>query len=100
MQASSSSSAADSHAGHAFLHDFCMAIPYGALALVAAAVLLSIGAKQAATSLAVGGVVVGGASVLSLKNWKVQASCTPMTLVSGGEHATAWHQGATRGVSM
>ena len=34
----------DSHTGHAVLHDFCMMIPYGALALIVSIALWASGA--------------------------------------------------------
>lgn len=62
-----------------------MAIPYGAVALIAAALLAVMGAKQAAVPVAVGGFVVAGSAGLSLKNWRGSQPATPFTLVSAGE---------------
>lgn len=36
----------DSHAGHAVLHDFCMMIPFGALAVMASIALWASGAAS------------------------------------------------------
>ena len=62
-----------------------MAIPYGAVALIAAALLAVMGAKQAAVPVAVGGFVVAGSAGLSLQNWRGSQPATPFTIVSAGE---------------
>lgn len=85
LQASSSASDQDSHAGHAFLHDFCMSLPYGALAIIAAIVLVALGARQAAAHVGVGGLIVTGSAVLSLKAWRSDKPTAALTMLSGGE---------------
>ncbi len=86
MQASSPSSLSDNdgHAGHAFLHDFCMSLPYSGLAAAAAVALAVMGATQAAVQVAMGTAIVAVTAVLSLKQWKVDKSSAPLTLITGG----------------
>lgn len=88
LQASSSSSVPSdsSHAGHAFLHDFCMSLPYAAISMIAATALSCLGAKQAAVPLFIGGATVAIASILSLKKWKADKSSSVLTLLIGGGH--------------
>ncbi len=62
-----------------------MSLPFSVVAIVSAAVLAFLGHQQAAIPLLLGGVVVGGASVQSLKLWRSDAPTTPFTFVSGGE---------------
>jgi len=57
----------------AALHDFCMGLPYGFVALLAGgalAVLLGAPGRQAGTALALGGAAALAASVGSLRLWK------------------------------
>eukprot|EP00195_Chlamydomonas_chlamydogama_P016424 CAMPEP_0202902088 /NCGR_PEP_ID=MMETSP1392-20130828/16273_1 /ASSEMBLY_ACC=CAM_ASM_000868 /TAXON_ID=225041 /ORGANISM="Chlamydomonas chlamydogama, Strain SAG 11-48b" /LENGTH=112 /DNA_ID=CAMNT_0049588791 /DNA_START=302 /DNA_END=640 /DNA_ORIENTATION=+ len=61
-----------------------MSIPYGAIALVAGAVLFFMGLKDVAPAVAACGLVTSGSSVLSLKQWRQGASSTLYTLVSAG----------------
>ena len=82
--ASSSSGAASSHSGKAFLHDFCMSIPYATLALVAGLVFTCLGRREAAVHMAGAGAVVCLASILSLKEWRSGNSSMPFTLMSAG----------------
>jgi hypothetical protein len=72
------------HAGHAFLHDFCMTIPFGAIALVSAGALTALGAAQTAVPVALCGLAVVIASVLSLKSWRINEQSFPYTLISAG----------------
>lgn len=74
----------DPHAGHAFLHDFCMSIPYGALTLVGGGVSAAMGAQQLGLQLAGAGAAVCAASVLSLRAWRSGGQSTPYTFVSAG----------------
>ena len=93
MQASSASTPAtsddDGHAGHAFLHDFCMSLPYSGLAAAAAVALAVMGATQAAIQVAIGTAIVAVTAVLSLKQWKVDKSSAPLTLITGGNGGMA-----------
>mmetsp|Transcript_23263 Transcript_23263/g.59427 ORF Transcript_23263/g.59427 Transcript_23263/m.59427 type:complete len:203 (+) Transcript_23263:921-1529(+) len=83
---SSSGQVDDSHAGRAFLHDFCMTIPYSAVALAGAAVMWFLGgAIQAlAPTTAAVGVATIVTSILSLKNWKQGKEATPFTFLAAG----------------
>jgi hypothetical protein len=76
--------AQDSHAGHAFLHDFCMTIPYGALVAAGGLVSLFFGASSLGMQVAGAGAVVCASSVCSLKSWKAGGSSTLFTLASAG----------------
>jgi hypothetical protein len=78
--------AGSSGGGHAVLHDFCMAIPYGTLALVGGLVALVSGGGLLAGGVAAGGALVCAMAALSLKAWKARTACTPYTLVSAGTH--------------
>jgi len=69
--------------GHAVLHDFCMAIPYGAVTLLAGLVLLGLGASTAVPQCIGGGSLVLLSSFLSFKAWKKQDDSTLFTLASG-----------------
>lgn len=75
----------DGHAGHAMLHDFCMTIPYGGIALVSGLVAFVFKATTAGMQLSGAGAVISLCSVLSLKTWKTGGSSTPYTLLSGGK---------------
>ncbi|KAJ9513582.1 hypothetical protein QJQ45_006111 [Haematococcus lacustris] len=110
--------ASNSHAGHAFLHDFCMTIPYGVVALLASVVALFLGTamKPLALPLAGAGVVALACSSFSLKTWKQGQSTAPFTMLSaGGAGAAAyaswtvlqtqvgfglWFSGALAGLSV
>lgn len=74
----------NSHAGHAKLHDFCMTIPYGAIALFSGLVALVFKAPAVGVQLAGAGGVVSICSVLSLKSWKAGGGSTLYTLTSAG----------------
>ncbi len=71
-----------------------MTLPYGALAVVAAAALAMLGAREAAVKVAVGGVVVAAAAVLSLKQWRNDNKSTPVTLLSAGNMPSAHPYGS------
>lgn len=75
----------NSHAGHAVLHDFCMTIPYGGIAMLSGLVAFVFKASSVGTQLAGAGAVVSLASVLSLRSWRSGGATAPYTLVSGGE---------------
>lgn len=81
---SDSGSSGDSHKGHAFLHDFCMSIPYGAIAVFAGVALYVLGLTDLAGVAVVSGGTCAMASVLSLKEWKAGGSSTTYTLTSAG----------------
>jgi hypothetical protein len=88
MQGSSSS---NSHAGHAFLHDFCMTIPYGGIAALSGLLAFAFKAPAVGLQLAAVAAVVALCSILSLKSWKAGGSSTAYTLVSAGEISLATH---------
>lgn len=87
-------SRSDSHAGHAFLHDFCMTIPFGAIAAAVGGVSLFLGMAAFGAKVASAGAAVLLASVLSLKTWKAGAGTTPYTLASAGVCGTSLQRGA------
>jgi hypothetical protein len=86
-QAASSGGSA-SHAGRALLHDFCMTIPYSAIALVSAVIAVVLKAPSAGMQLAGAGAAVALCSVLSLRAWRRGGSAVPFTLASTG--ASGW----------
>ncbi|KAF5827634.1 hypothetical protein DUNSADRAFT_328 [Dunaliella salina] len=91
----------DSHAGHAILHDFCMMIPYGMLALLASLVMFFAPAplRTLALPLAGAGGTALGTSVLSLQRWRQGLQSAPLTLAtaacSGGFAFYGWQQTRT-----
>ena len=72
------------HAGHAFLHDFCMTIPYGAAATAAGGISYVLGAGLIGMTAAAAGVMVCLASYLSLQAWRQGEKSTTYTLISAG----------------
>ncbi|GAX75915.1 hypothetical protein CEUSTIGMA_g3358.t1 [Chlamydomonas eustigma] len=79
-----SESPKDDHAGHAFLHDFCMSIPYSGITLLGAAVIFILQAQMISVPLVLGGLIVAVASILSLGEWRKGNSSTLQTFVAGG----------------
>lgn len=77
----------DPHAGHAKLHDFCMTIPYGGIALLSGLVALVFKAQGVGLQLLGAGAVISLCSVLSVKSWKAGGGSVPFTLVSAGAAA-------------
>lgn len=77
----------NSHAGHAVLHDFCMSLPYAALAAVSAVLAVAFKASTVGLQLGAVAAVVAACSVMSLKAWKRGGSSTPYTLVSAGRQS-------------
>eukprot|EP00882_Tetradesmus_deserticola_P008934 GHRQ01009424.1.p1 GENE.GHRQ01009424.1~~GHRQ01009424.1.p1 ORF type:complete len:179 (+),score=16.12 GHRQ01009424.1:127-663(+) len=77
-------SQADPHAGHAKLHDFCMTIPYGGVALLSGVLALVFKAPAVGLHLVGAGMVISLCSVLSIKAWKASSSSTPYTFVCAG----------------
>ena len=76
--APAAAAAASSHASgrHAFLHDFCMCIPYGALLLAGGLVAKLFGWGQPAVVMAViGALQVPQAGSLCLKGWEEWVCC-------------------------
>mmetsp|Transcript_20396 Transcript_20396/g.36617 ORF Transcript_20396/g.36617 Transcript_20396/m.36617 type:complete len:205 (-) Transcript_20396:523-1137(-) len=69
---------------HAFLHDFCITIPYGAFVLVNAIIFYLAGLVDLAAVSAVSSATIAMASVLSLKTWRRDESSTMYTLVAAG----------------
>lgn len=85
------SSAGDSHAGYAGLHDFCMTIPYGTVSFCGGIVAYFLGATDIGAKVAAAGLVVCITSFLSLKTWKAGNSSLLFTATSGGvAGATSW----------
>lgn len=87
------SSSSSSHAGHAFLHDFCMTIPYGAMAALSGVLAFAFKAPAVGLQLAAVAAVVALCSVLSLKSWKAGGSSAGYTLVSAGGWARPGQMG-------
>lgn len=69
---------------HAILHDFCMAIPYGAVVLAAGLVSLLFGSGTKGLSFALGGASILAAAFFSLLQWRQQRPSTVFTLASAG----------------
>lgn len=91
---SSSSSPPSDHEGHAFLHDFCMTIPFSVIGMVASAALAILGSSvslisQSIPLLAAASVILGLTAVLSLSLWRkgqIGTTVTSLvTLVSGAQ---------------
>ncbi|GFR51761.1 hypothetical protein Agub_g14213 [Astrephomene gubernaculifera] len=72
---------------HAVLHDFCMCIPYGALAVVAGVALFFLKFTNIAGTAIVAGATSLAASYLSLQEWKNGGSSTTYTLTSAASAA-------------
>eukprot|EP00200_Dunaliella_tertiolecta_P002886 CAMPEP_0202349894 /NCGR_PEP_ID=MMETSP1126-20121109/7189_1 /ASSEMBLY_ACC=CAM_ASM_000457 /TAXON_ID=3047 /ORGANISM="Dunaliella tertiolecta, Strain CCMP1320" /LENGTH=230 /DNA_ID=CAMNT_0048941767 /DNA_START=100 /DNA_END=791 /DNA_ORIENTATION=+ len=91
----------DDHAGHAILHDFCMMIPYGTLAILASLVMFFAAAplRMLALPLAAAGSTALATSVLSLQRWRQGLQSAPLTLAtaasSGGIAFYGWQQTRT-----
>ena len=70
--------------GHAFLHDFCVAIPYGCVMGALAAVAYFQHAGSIATTLLAAAVSALSLTYLSLQNWRAKKPCRPYTLLTAG----------------
>lgn len=81
---SSSEAGQDSHKGHAFLHDFCMTIPFGIACVVAGVAIVALGAQTIGMQLLSAGAATAMCSILSLQAWKKGGSSTLYTAVSAG----------------
>ena len=79
--------AAHSSGRHAFLHDFCMAIPYGALLLAGGLAAKLAGWGQPAAVMAVVGALQVVLANLSLKAWRAGKSAAATTLTEAGKPA-------------
>ncbi|MEW5318252.1 MAG: hypothetical protein WDW38_009487 [Sanguina aurantia] len=79
---SSSDAKQDSHKGHAFLHDFCMTIPFGAATVIVGIAVAVLGAQTIGMQLLSAGAATAMCSVLSLQAWKKGGSSTLYTTVS------------------
>lgn len=77
--------AAHSNGRHAFLHDFCMAIPYGALLLAGGLAAKLAGWGQPAAVMAVVGALQVLLANLSLKAWRSGKSAVATTLTEAGK---------------
>ena len=75
--------------GHAFLHDFCVTIPYGCAVGVLAVVAYLQQAGSIATTLLAASVSALSLTYLSLQNWRARKPCKPYTLLTAGEAAPA-----------
>lgn len=82
---SSSEAQQDSHKGHAFLHDFCMTIPFGIACVVAGVAIVALGSQTIGMQLLSAGAATAMCSILSLQAWKKGGSSTLYTAVSAGE---------------
>ncbi|KAL4422629.1 hypothetical protein ABPG75_008826 [Micractinium tetrahymenae] len=69
---------------HAFLHDFCMCLPYGALVAVGGLLARLFGWGQPAVVMMVVGALQLALSSLSLKVWRQNKSAAPFTLLEAG----------------
>lgn len=74
---------------YAALHDFCMAIPYAAIAVVGGLASLAVGSGPVGLVVFTGGVIISFAAMRSLKSWKKLQSSTIYTAISAGEWHTA-----------
>ena len=70
--------------GHAFLHDFCVAIPYSAVTGALALLAYLQHAGSIATTLLAAAIAASSLTYLSLQNWKARKPCKPYTLLSAG----------------
>ena len=85
MQVRLADSSDAAHGGrHAFLHDFCMVIPYSAIVAAAGLVTLVLGSRTAGVQLLLGGAVMGGAAFSSLRRWKRQQPSRLVTTFAAG----------------
>lgn len=75
----------DSHEGHAFLHDFCMAIPYGMGMAVVGLVSLFFGAGSNGFLVAGLAAALLALTFLSLIQWRAQRPSKVLTLAQAGE---------------
>ncbi|KAF8058107.1 FAX1 [Scenedesmus sp. PABB004] len=82
----------DGHAGHAKLHDFCMTIPYGGLALLSGVLAMALKASGVGLLLLGAGALISAASVLSLRSWKGGGGSAPYTLACAGTAGWVAHQ--------
>lgn len=70
---------------HAFLHDFCMCLPYGALVAAGGLLAKLFGWGQPAVVMMAVGVLQLGLASLSLKVWRQSKSAAPFTLLEAGK---------------
>lgn len=86
----------DSHQGHAFLHDFCMAIPYGIAVALAGAVALCLKQVSLGFALICSAAAIEYMAALSIKRWKrrgTSASLTAATAaIAAAVTAMLWRQ--------
>ena len=94
--AAAATAAVSAHAStgrHAFLHDFCMCIPYGALVAAGGLVGKLVGWGQPATVMLVVGGLQLALSYLSLSVWRKARSAAPYTLAEAGKRGLGSWQG-------
>lgn len=89
LSSSDGEDAAVAGARHAFLHDFCMCIPYGALLLAGGLAGKLCGWGQPAAVMAVLGAAQVVLSNLSLRAWRAGKATTPITLSEAGKRSCA-----------
>lgn len=78
---------------HAFLHDFCMCIPYGGLVTLGGLVMMLFGVGQVAKLIAGAGVSMLVLSTLSLKSWRAQQPVAKLfTLLEAGAEGRQRHK--------
>ena len=70
--------------GHAFLHDFCVTIPYGSVVGVLAVIAYLQHTGSLATTLLAASLSVLSLTYLSLQNWRARKPCRPYTLLTAG----------------
>ena len=75
----------DSHEGHAFLHDFCMAIPYGMGMAVVGLGSLLFGAGSKGFLVAGLAAALLALTFLSLIQWRARRPSKVLTLAQAGE---------------
>jgi hypothetical protein len=71
-----------SHKGHAFLHDFCMSIPYGMLIVALGLLTLVLGDRRHGALVLLGGVAILGSTTCSLIQWRAQKPSRLFTAAS------------------
>ena len=74
----------ESEGRHAFLHDFCMIIPYSGIVVLAGLVSIPFGSGWRGVLLAAAGALELAISVKSLKQFQEEKKSTPYTLMSAG----------------
>lgn len=86
----------DSHQGHAFLHDFCMAIPYGIAVALAGTVALCLKQVSLGFALICSAAAIEYIAALSIKRWKQRGTSASLTAataaIAAAVTAMLWRQ--------